>query len=987
MKKFFLNVLIGGVIGAVVATIAFYLPKLILSDLVDRIENSAYDFRMTWVAQNLDEERKFQNPVNGEWAVRPYSDDILLINIDDRSMNKYGVYHKWPRSYQAHLMDFLGEAQAGVVTYDVFYQGADFGEGERDRILNIIQSGELRLGNNADKKLSQTIGKGVNYDQMMVEATRKAGNVIHAIVFNDQNTYPNESDYIERTTIEYQKKMSFVTATKNKLPPSKHLQSKQILDGAFPELANSSHNVAYVNVGIGKNQQDGVQRAVPMIADFNGYLYPSLSLQTILDLMGKRLKDIKIIPEKSLNLGKPFTISRDKEGVIHLSYPFFTTPMLQGFFASGKIINSLTPGDEIDVGGYLKINREKNGSLWGEIRDFEGSPLDITSQTLNDILKSDVWGLKKLKIDEQGMLGGATGIVKTEEDLFNLYELANGQNPLEGISFSTLLNISLIKKSDIAAVPHGESRVVNNSLNISCDENGKLTSPFVFFRDQVIREILDFAPKGLKKIKSGTSVGFGKEMFIPVDEKYRMRLTFLGKNLRTTFREFSFYDIKERRIPPSTFLGKALIIGSSAAAMFDFVNAPVGGNYPGMAIHATAVANILTQKFIIKFPEAYTFIGMILVCILLGMLIYPMKPVYGLITTIVSLLAYFIINVAIMENYGVWVEIIKPLGAIFGIFVGTIIYRYITEEKEKRFLHQTFKAYLSPELIEQMAESKTPPKLGGDVGIRTAYFTDIQSFSTFSEKLSASQLVELLNEYLTKMTDILLAAKGTLDKYEGDAIIAFFGAPMPQEDHALRACRVAIQMQNGLLSLREKWTKEGDKWPVVVHNMRMRIGINSGEIVTGNMGSATRMNYTMMGDSVNLAARLESAAKQYGIFTMMSHFTHNLVKDEVEVRELDRIRVVGKSEPITVFELLAEKNKMDNSLQELMGNFQMGLQAYYNQDWDKSIKAFKESEKMELLRYPDMKTNPSTLKILTCQEYLETPPEKNWDGVSTLTSK
>jgi adenylate cyclase len=311
------------------------------------------------------------------------------------------------------------------------------------------------------------------------------------------------------------------------------------------------------------------------------------------------------------------------------------------------------------------------------------------------------------------------------------------------------------------------------------------------------------------------------------------------------------------------------------------------------------------------------------------------------------------------------------------------------------------------------------PELGGEAREITAYFTDIQSFSTFSEKLTAPQVVELLNEYLSAMTDILLEDSGTLDKYEGDAIIAFFGAPLDLPDHGLRSCRVAVAMQNKLLELREKWKNEkqgpdeperniknyppevwapGDKWPKIVHEMRMRIGVNSGEIVVGNMGSAVRMNYTMMGDAVNLAARLEAGAKQYGVFTMVSQFTMDLefsqngttrkLRDEVEARLIDEIAVVGKSEPVRVYELVAMKGELTDQEQQLFKHFAKGLELYRNMQWDEALAEFEQAERHE--RFPDAKTTPSQVFMGRCREYKENPPVppgETWDGVYRMTKK
>ncbi len=271
----------------------------------------------------------------------------------------------------------------------------------------------------------------------------------------------------------------------------------------------------------------------------------------------------------------------------------------------------------------------------------------------------------------------------------------------------------------------------------------------------------------------------------------------------------------------------------------------------------------------------------------------------------------------------------------------------------------------------------------------TAYFTDIQSFSTFSEKLgSPTRLVELLNEYLTAMTDILLQHRGTLDKYEGDAILAFFGAPMPMEDHAHQACLAALAMQERLRGLREKWAGEGEKWPAIVSQMRMRIGVNTGAITVGNMGTPTRMDYTMMGDAVNLAARLESAAKQYGVYTMISNRTYEPVRDEFIVRALDKIQVVGRSEPVVVYELLAQRGKLPAAYEPLLERYNEALGLFYAREWEQAERILTTLEQQEPLReIAPGHMSPSRRILNMCRMYRQSPPGPDWDGVTRLTTK
>jgi len=270
--------------------------------------------------------------------------------------------------------------------------------------------------------------------------------------------------------------------------------------------------------------------------------------------------------------------------------------------------------------------------------------------------------------------------------------------------------------------------------------------------------------------------------------------------------------------------------------------------------------------------------------------------------------------------------------------------------------------------------------LGSVAGYHTAFFSDIQSFSSFSEVLEPTRMVSLMNQYLTEMTDTLLEHKGTLDKYIGDAIVAFYGAPVPLENHEYHACLTALEMEKKLVNMRQRWKEEGD-WPDLVHNIRHRVGLNSGEMVTGNMGSAMRMNYTMMGDVVNLAARLEGANKFYKTYSMISGSTYELTKDDVDSRQLDIIRVVGKKEPVPVHELLARKNETSSEMSGVVEQYLKGLKLYQDKNFADAVKEF---EKVLTI---DPEDGPSLTYVKRCGMFIETPPEKDWDGVFTFTEK
>jgi len=440
------------------------------------------------------------------------------------------------------------------------------------------------------------------------------------------------------------------------------------------------------------------------------------------------------------------------------------------------------------------------------------------------------------------------------------------------------------------------------------------------------------------------------------------------------------------------FKGTSVFIGSTSFGAHDFRHTPVHNKLPGVFLHMNMVSMLLDGRFLQHADKSfmYSWLMLFIGTILMFMVTRFDNAILDVVTVFLLALITFMIDYFYFMPHGYEITVFFILFPVVGIYSWETIIDFYLATKDKLFLKKAFENYISPELIEDMYKSGHQPKLGGDVQVLTAFFTDIQTFSTFSEKLSVSELVVLLNEYLTCMTNILLEEQGTLDKYEGDAIIAFFGAPMYFEDHAVKACRVAIKMQSELLMLRKKWVEEGDRWPDVVRNMRHRIGVNSGQIMTGNMGSTQRMNYTMMGDSVNLAARLEEAAKQYGIFTHVSEATKELTGDLFEMRELDTIRVVGKSEPVKTFELLGETGKTPNLLVDIKNKFHEGLDLYKNMKWDDALKTFRESLELEYERWPELKgvkTNPSLVYIERCENFKESPPPKNWDGVYTLTEK
>jgi len=461
---------------------------------------------------------------------------------------------------------------------------------------------------------------------------------------------------------------------------------------------------------------------------------------------------------------------------------------------------------------------------------------------------------------------------------------------------------------------------------------------------------------------------------IPTDEEGRLLINYLGPP--RTFPHYSISDILKGRISRDKINGKIVLVGATATGIYDMRNTPFSSVYPGVEIHATVIDNILRQNFLIHSGWIKLVDVCIIVCVglIIGLILPRLKAMAGMALSVALVTAFIIINTNIFVRYNIWMNMIYPLLTMIASYLGITVYRYVTEEREKKKIRGAFQYYLTASVVNEILKDPEKLKLGGDKKNLSVMFSDIRGFTSISEKLSPEKLVQLLNEYLTAMTNIVFKYEGLLDKYIGDAIMAVFGAPLDQPDHARRACLTAVEMMTELKRLQIKWAAEG--WPEI----NIGIGINTGDMVVGNMGSEMRFDYTVMGDSVNLSSRLEGTNKEYGTNIIVSEFTREVVKDEFFFRELDAVRVKGKKLPVRIFELLGEQ-KDRAQWQEFAEIFQKGLESYRSGNWDMAIAEFKQVLQAKPGDYP------AKLYIERCKSLKENPPEGEWDGVFTMTKK
>lgn len=940
---------------------------------------------------------------------KPYNDpNIIIADIDEKSLLKLGHYYNWDRSIHAKVIENLGEGGAAAIAFDILFKDADFGKRKGAQCQEILT--QLDPDTSHAHYFSQ-ISSFYNYDSMLVESTRNSGICIISFLMNDASHYKNKSNWEPLSTWERAKEVGFSSTLQlNQVNKPQDIEAREILDNVFPELANAGSRLGAVNA---YPDNDGTIRRIRMLYKFPYVdedklapqrIYSALSLMTISHLFHKDPKDITVKMGEYIDIGKPFGIYRDSSGEYNTTYPNFTYPMFTSLRDKMKSIkeSGVKKANLVETSFKVTAKRNNDGQLTFDIFVDEEQQLNATLSNILRKLPQDIFG--KIKEGQSIELDSGFTIAKSEDDE-GVYVITSDDDEEISITPSVLNTIHFFEKS-YRDIKIGEHKHLSRNMDISYNKaKDEWSASISFFTNRILKEILKADEKQISALKPGEEMRFGPHKRIPIDTlgqfliKYKGRFNHVAPETRT-FKHVSYYDIFRDTTNLDQYAGKTIILGSSVSALFDIVNGPHEENIPAILVHANIIKNILEDDYLTVLKERYQryiVIILALICTFIGLYFRSFVSLLLMIgiAVLYTLLAY------ICFKHNIYIGVSKQLLAIIISNTFAMVVQAYFENKEKKFIESSFKQYISPEMIDELVASGQTPQLGGEESKITAYFTDIQGFSTFSEKIgSANKLVELLNDYLTAMTDVLIVKnKGTLDKYEGDAIIAFFGAPVKYDDHARRGCNTALDMQSELLRLRKKWVGEGQKWPEVVHNMHMRIGINTGNIVTGNMGSTMRKNYTMMGDEVNLAARLESAAKQYGAYIHVCKNTiDQLVEQKIDsqyiYRSLDIIRVVGKDEPVETFELLAYANdKKADSLHKLCELWAQARSAYLNMQWDKAIELFTKCLEFEPHlpeRDPGSKTCPSQVYIKRCLAYKQNPPAsagEKWDGIFTATEK
>ncbi|MGE0822696.1 MAG: CHASE2 domain-containing protein [Candidatus Binatia bacterium] len=477
-------------------------------------------------------------------------------------------------------------------------------------------------------------------------------------------------------------------------------------------------------------------------------------------------------------------------------------------------------------------------------------------------------------------------------------------------------------------------------------------------------------------VKIGTYGAEGVEMgdrFIPTDETGRLLINYLGP--AKTFPHVSISDILGGRIAKGTFADKIVLVGSTAMGAHDLRNTPFSALNPlfsGVEIHATVVDNILTQRFLVNpsWSTAYDLVAIVLLGGLIALALPRIGAFKGLLLAAILFTLHILVARRLFEGAGIWLNIVYPLLALSANYVVLSVYGYVSQERERRRIKETFSHYVAPVVIEEMLKEPTRLKLGGEEKFLTVMFSDLQGFTSVSEQYAPREMVEILSEYYTRMTERVFLYQGTLVEYVGDELMALFGAPIEQPDHAERACAAALAMREQRNMLNMEALQRG-RLPLIA-----RTGINSGLMLVGNLGSQYRFNYGVIGDQVNLASRLEGLNKTYGTHLLISEQTAQLVEQTFLLREVDLVRVVGRAQAVRIYELLAARNtSLARAHEEALSAYAAGLEAYRQRYWDEARKLFAAA----LAVWKE--DGPARVMLARCQNYQRTPPSEEWGGV------
>jgi len=898
-----------------------------------------------------------RNEIVGAPIQSPY---VSTIDIDDLALQTYG----WPLTRDRHaiLVDILDKYDASMIGFDIFFY---------EPAQTLLSPDDVSGLERETLTKAEVIQLIKDHDQDFLRAINASD-----IVFLPQTFEIAEkgekfaADNLRKRSPAQNAALDALSRSFTSLPPDLSPNIFHTIDMDVP-LLDFIEAAEGIGFALPQPDHDGIVRRYRLVLAYEGRVFYSLSLMMACKFLQVPIQNVEFVPGKSVrlpNANLPDGTVRDIEipvsgngemlvnwaGAYHQTFKHMPYNLIVDFAETDPGNRALKLAKRIAVESPDILNDDQ-AYLDRASRDADA---DLTADLLLEMkyLVSDCLAIQQaleaepeLTVESYAANFAAAVGIPAEEVPSVVEVLASSFNRIKNN-----VQIYRILKNN----PDLSLHEVATQMGVSRLEDVKLGVGII--RDLIRRGGVDNTDHPLFFLDRITSAGLHGD------------------------------ETADRIVTTDNFKNMVFFYGLTATGTHDLNPTPFGAREAMLGAHVNVFNTILTQNFLYRLPKWANVLIMIFLGILVGILIPRFKAMLGASIMLAFISIYVVGAFVIFIQAGYWIDVLGPIATLIIGYLSITIYDYVQKEKEKEFVQGAFGHYLDPQVIAELVENPEQlGQLGGDQRVMTAFFSDVASFSTMSESLTPVELVELLNEYLSEMCDIIGETGGTIDKFEGDAIIAFYGAPLKTEDHAVKSVLAAVDMQAKISELRAKWEEAGrmeelrQMWVEQGRGefFRVRMGINTGEMVVGNLGSKTRVDYTIMGDSVNLAARLEGAGKAYDVTTMISETTYRAAREVIDVRELDSLRVVGRDEPVRVYEILGRLGEVDPKKMEVIEIYKEGLALYKERKWDDAIATFESGLQIDPL------DGPSKIFLARCHEYKQAPPPENWDAVHDLDSK
>ena len=887
--------------------VALVIFTLSFTKALERAELLSYDWRLN-----------VRNNLFGKPAMDPR---LGTIDIDDKSIEAEGRYQDWTRDKYTDVVSILSRFEASALAFDVYFT---------EPSARVISEDQVVTWSSIDSTSLSNLFRQEDHDRSFQRSIDRAQNVYLA-----QFTVMGEGDVLERTE-DKDAALAWLRDNSPRLsvePEVSTLSRIEDFTPPFHTLRDAARGFAFAQ---SIADVDGARRRYPLVYQYEDVPFPSLALLVACDYLDVPMANVVITPGLRVHIPNAAVNKHGERRDINIPIDDKGTMIVNW---SGKWDETFVHFPHIGLrwaARQLLLERVKelfstgvrSPKLITDRLTSEGyEDADDNSSALSNFGRS--YGIEmaiKRGASDASEFWRSRGLQNPGDAQINMFEQIALNNKVAGIletevSTSSRDLQSALADADSAQVAESETYVRSLLVDgrVPASARPLYYYPFSVFQGHVLT----------------------KE------------------------------DVE----------GKILFYGLTATGTEDLNVTPFQGDYPMVGIYPNVMNTILLGQFIERIPPWIDALLTFAFGVLLSLVIPRLRVLLGAGFVFLVVLLYATVTFIALSHAGWWLDAIGPLMTLIVGYLAITIYGYVIKEREKEFVQGAFGHYLSPAVVDEIMNNPDMiNQLGGDKRVMTSFFSDVASFSTISECLTPVELVNFINDYLSEMCMIVEHYGGTIDKFEGDAILAFFGAPAVLEDHAMRGCLSCIDQQRKMIELREQWASDKslppalytlwDNWAAQGRLFtHVRMGLTAGPMVVGNMGSRTRTDYTMMGDTVNLAARFESGQKIYGTGIMVNDAIYEAVKDAVEARKLDLIQVVGKEEPVAAYEIMERKGELDSNKANVLELYNQGLAAYERFEFVEAKKLFDRALKI------DPGDGPSALYADRCFDFAVNPPD------------